>query len=133
MRTEAETLVSMKIQRRVWGDLVTPTIKTLEKGGPSYRGGKTSPSEDMSFIYLSNRFELGAITHELLGHFYLATQGVPYAHKDSRSEFAYTPENAGKVQVEHKLTKEHKIRTETGDDFFEGRVWEFIRTHVERK
>ena len=53
------------------------------------------------------------MAHELLGHFYLASKGVPFGHKDV-------------------LTKEHKIRGPDGH-IFTGKALDFIKTYAEKK
>jgi hypothetical protein len=124
-REPALTVVSKKLFKKVWGDLVTPTIQT-GKDDPNlkYRGGMTSESENISFIYFENGFPLESITHELLGHFYLATRGVPFKHDDFKDRF--TLADADKITVEFKLTAQHNILDREGK-VFEGRVWDFIK------
>ena len=90
------TFASKKLQKKIYG-----TIK-----------GITSRHTDTSVIYISpGSLDSHTMSHELLGHFYIAIKGIPFGHKDI-------------------LTKEHKIKDPQGN-IFTGNVLDFIRKYAQ--
>jgi RHS repeat-associated protein len=125
MREPGITLPSKNLFKKVWGDLVSPTVETSQRDPTRrYQKGMTGESENMTFVYFENRFPMDAITHELLGHLYLASTGRPFLHDGLKD--TYTAADADKIAVEYKLTAKQQVRDREGK-IFEGRVWDFIK------
>jgi hypothetical protein len=74
MRHAGLTLTSKDLTKKIYGSLL-PTGSVLEL---------TSIYDNFSIIYLmSTMANTHTVAHELLGHFYLASKGMPYRHSES--------------------------------------------------
>ncbi len=74
LRNAGQTFLSKDLQKKVYGALLPPgQILTI-----------TAPYEDLTLLYLMSSMATNTtVVHELLGHFYLATKGVPIGHPES--------------------------------------------------
>lgn len=75
------------ILRNIGQTVISRGLQVSKHGGLLPEGKKspnfTSQYEDLSMIfYMKNKASDNDIVHEILGHFYLATQGLPFDHSE---------------------------------------------------
>lgn len=106
-------LTSTDVDDVIRGAGFTAVSKNLQKKVYGKLDGITSQHNDKSMIYISTLGDSNTMAHELLGHFYLATKGVPFGHEDV-------------------LTKKHNIKDPRGN-VFTGKVIDFLKQFVETR
>ncbi|HEX7313137.1 MAG TPA: DUF4157 domain-containing protein [Pyrinomonadaceae bacterium] len=96
-------------------------VNNLSVMGITLKAGEKSPDSTYDQIYYDKDQGMGALTHELFGHEWLATKGVPSGHPPAGS-----PEEKSKGT----LNPSHNI-TDPFGNIFSGTVREYIARYVE--